>query len=379
MRVLYVSPSFYPAHVYGGPTQSTFQLCRSLAKLGCEVRVLTTDADGLHQVLDVEKDRDVRVEGFDVRYCRRRFRHSVSPTLVRLLPSYAAWADVVHLHYVYSFPTLPTLLQCRISRKPVVWSPQGGLSRWQGSSRRGLKAVWDFLWYYGRDSSNLTMQLTSQPEQQEALARFPKLKTCVIPNGVDVPSDLCPSERAQELRLLFIGRLNPIKGIEPLLRACSNLSANGDFPWRLAIAGRGTPDYVGRIKRQITNLGLQERVRMLGPVLGEAKKKLFEDSDVVIVPSHSESFGMVIAEGLAHGLPVIASKGTPWSEMELRQCGLWVENDPDSLASAIREISGMPLREMGLRGRDWMLREFTWDSVGQRMLDLYGELVRTFT
>jgi hypothetical protein len=49
------------------------------------------------------------------------------------------------------------------------------------------------------------------------------------------------------------------------------------------------------------------------------------------------------------------------------------------LASAIREISGMPLREMGLRGRDWMLREFTWDSVGQRMLDLYGELVRTFT
>ena len=371
MKVLLVSPSFYPAHVYGGPTQSTYELCRSLAKLGNEVRVLTTDADGLHTVLDVEKDTDVRVEGFAVRYCRRRFRHSVSPTLVRLLRSYAAWADVVHLHYVYSFPTLPTLLQCRLSGKPVIWSPQGALSRWPGSSRRGPKAVWDFLWYYGADLSNLTVQLTSPPEQHDALAKFPKLKTCVIANGVDIPSDLHPTERGGDLRLLFIGRLDPIKGIEQLLRACGNLSANNDLPWRLAIAGWGNADYVAHLTRQITSLGLQERVRMVGAVLGQAKKNLFDDSDVVIVPSHSESFGLVIAEALAHGRPVIASKGTPWNELEQRQCGLWVENDPDSLANAIRQISAMPLRDMGLRGRDWMLREFTWDSVGKRMLDLY--------
>lgn len=370
-----MSPSFYPAHVYGGPTQSTNELCRSLAKLGCEVRVLTTDADGLHKVLDVEKQRDVRVEGFTVRYCRRRFRHSVSPMLVRLLRSYAAWADVVHLQYVYSFPTLPTLFQCRLASKPVIWSPQGALSRWQGSSRRGAKAVWDFLWYHGADLSNLTAQLASQSEQQDALARFPKLKTCVIPNGVDVPSDLHPTERTGDLRLLFIGRLDRIKGIEQLLRACGNLSAKDNFPWRLAIAGWGNSDYVAYIKQQITSLGLQERVRVLGAVLGEGKKRLFEDTDVAIVPSHSESFGIVIAEALAHGVPVIASKGTPWSGLQDRECGLWVENDPDSLANAIRNISVMPMRDMGLRGRDWMQTEFTWDSVGRRMLDLYCESV----
>ena len=375
MRVLHVSPSFYPAHVYGGPTQSTYELCRSLAKLGAEVRVLTTDADGLHKVLEVEKDRDVRVEGFSVRYCRRRFRHSVSPSLVRLLRSYAAWADVVHLHYVYSFPTLPTLLWCRLSGTPVVWSPHGALSRWQGSSRRGAKAVWDFLWYYGSDLSSLTVQLTSQQEQDGALARFSKLKTCVIPNGVDVPSDLRPSERTGDLRLLFIGRIDPIKGIEQLLQACGNLSTNDDLPWRLAIAGSGTPNYVAHIKAQIINLGLQERVRMLGAVLGKAKKKLFEDSDVAIVPSHSESFGLVVGEALAHGVPVIASKGTPWSSLEQKGCGLWVENDPESLADAIRKISATPLRDMGLRGRDWMQREFTWDSVGKRTLDLYRKSV----
>jgi glycosyltransferase involved in cell wall biosynthesis len=371
MKVLCVAPSFYPAHVYGGPTQSTYELSRALAGLGAEVRVLTTDANGLDNVLDVEKDKDVFFEGINVRYCRRYFRHSVSPTLVRLLRSYISWADVVHLHYVYSFPTFPTLLQCHLFSKPVVWSPQGALQRWQGSSRRRLKAAWDFLCYYGSDLSKLTVHLTSEHEQLETSARFLRLRTCVIPNGVDIPSDLQPTKRAGDLRLLFLGRIHPIKGIESLLTACSNLSANDDLRWRLAIAGWGDPAYIAHISQQISSLCLQERVSMVGPVIGKAKKKLFEDSDLVIVPSHSESFGLVVAEALAHGVPVIASKGTPWSRVEEKECGLWVENDPETLANAIRTVNNMPLRDMGLRGRDWMKREFTWDTIAKRMLDLY--------
>jgi glycosyltransferase involved in cell wall biosynthesis len=375
MKVLCVVPSFYPAHVYGGPTQTIYELSRGVARLGIELRVLTTDADGLDHVLDVEKDKDVSLDGFSVRYCRRHFRHSVSPTLMRLLPSYVAWADVVHLHYVYSFPTLPTLLQGRLSNKAIVWSPQGALQRWQGSSRRALKAAWDLSCYYGSDLSKLTVQLTSEKERLETSTRFPKLKTCVIPNGVDIPSDIHPVKQTGALRLLFLGRLHPIKGIEFLLRACSNLSVVPDLRWGLTIAGWGDEAYVADLRQQISSSGLEERVAMVGPVVGEAKKKLFENSDVVIVPSYSESFGLVVAEALAHGVPVIASKGTPWSGLERNECGLWVDNDPQSLANAIRRISMMPLREMGLRGRDWMQREFTWDSIAKRMLDLYSESV----
>jgi glycosyltransferase involved in cell wall biosynthesis len=249
------------------------------------------------------------------------------------------------------------------------------LQRWQGSSRRGLKAVWDSLCYYGSDLSKLTVQLCSEQEQVDTSARFPKLRTCVIPNGVDVPSDLHPTEQTGDLRLLFIGRLDPIKGIESLLRACSKLAADADLRWRLTIAGGGSSAYVAAIRQQIRSLALQERVSMVGAVLEEAKKKLFEDSDVVIVPSHSESFGLVVAEALAHAVPVIASKGTPWSGLEQEGCGLWVENDPQTLANAIRKISTMPLRDMGLRGRDWMQRDFTWNMIGERTLDLYRESV----
>jgi glycosyltransferase involved in cell wall biosynthesis len=378
MRILKVSPSFYPAFSYGGPIVSTYELCRNLPLLGCEVRVLTTDTNGLGRTLEVEKGKEVCFEeGFSVRYCHRVLRHSVAPTLIQLLPQYIAWADVVHLDYVYSFPTLPTHFQCRLLRKPLLWSPHGALMRWERSSRRTSKAIWDFLWYHGSDLQQLVVHLASEQEEENARARFPKLQTAVIPNGVDVPAELNPTESNRELRLLFIGRLDPIKGIENLLKACSTMAFNSELGWRLAIAGGGKPAYVAQIKKQIVAYGLNERVRMVGEVLGDAKKKLFENSDVALVPSYKENFGIVVAESLAHGIPVIASRGTPWGGLEQKGCGLWVENDPETLASAIRRISTMPMRTMGLRGREWMRRDFSWRSVANQMLDLYRESVRT--
>jgi glycosyltransferase involved in cell wall biosynthesis len=379
MKVLHVVPSFHPAHSYGGPIRSTFELCRNAVELGCEVRVLTTDADGLDRVLDVDQNQEVQLpEGFRVRYCARRLRHSVSPTLMRLLPAYLRWADLVHLTGVYNFPTFPTVFWGRVLNKPLIWSPRGALQRWEGSSRIGPKAVWDFLWYHVADRGGLTMHVTSDQESRETSARFPKLQMAMIPNGVDVPVDLNRVERNGELRMLFIGRLDPKKGIEALLKACNLVDSAP--PWRLAIAGWGAPGYISQLKEQIHALGLSRRVEMLGAVVSKEKKALFEYSDVALVPSYTENFAIVAAEALAHGVPVIASKGTPWSRLEEMGCGLWVDNDPESLADAIRSISTMPLRDMGLRGREWMQNEFSWRSVTNQMLALYhrsvGAIVR---
>lgn len=372
MRVLHIVPSFHPAYSYGGPIRSTFELCRNLEELGGEVRVLTTNADGLDRVLDVETKEEVELpEGFRVRYCPRWLQHSVSPTLMRLLPTYMRWADIVHLTGVYNFPTFPTIFWARCLNKPIIWSPRGALQRWEGSSRIGLKALWDSLWYHTANRARLTMHVTSEEESCETLVRFPELRTALIPNGVDVPADLNRIDRDGKLRLLFIGRLDPKKGIELLLKACSLLGTA--LSWRLAIAGWGTPEYVAQLKEQIQTLGLAGQVQMLGPVLSERKKHLFEDSDVALVPSYTENFGIVVAESLAHGVPVIASKGTPWSRLVQMKCGLWVDNDPASLADAIRTISSMPLQEMGLRGREWMLSEFSWRSVTNKMLALYQQ------
>jgi glycosyltransferase involved in cell wall biosynthesis len=134
-------------------------------------------------------------------------------------------------------------------------------------------------------------------------------------------------------------------------------------------------NYVQTLLDQIRTLGLSQQVRMVGDVRGEVKQNLFEHTDTVIVPSYTENFGMVVAEALAHAVPVIASTGTPWSRLEEMGSGLWVNNDPESLAKAIEHMSKMPLSEMGRRGREWMRKEFTWESRAREMMEAYKKLV----
>ncbi len=375
LKILQVIPSFYPATSYGGPIESTYQLCRYSATNRCDVSVLTTNANGPQAVLDVPTDREVKLaEGVRVRYCDRLMRDSVSLTLLRLLPSHIHWADVVHLTGVYSFPTIPTLTACMTLGKPVVWSARGSLQRWEGSTRVQLKAVWESV-CRAVAPKKIILHATSQEEATANTKRFPDLKTVVIPNGMEVPEKILHEPIDGVLRLLYLGRLHPIKGIENLLVSCKMLNDNSKVIWSLAIAGNGDPGYIEKIRARIKALKLEQYVRIVEEVRGETKKSYFENSDIVVVPSYTENFGMVVAEALAHGLPVIASKGTPWKRMEEMGCGLWVDNDPESLAKAVERMSTMPLREMGERGRRWMQNDFTWESRAKDMNKLYQSLI----
>lgn len=380
LKVLHVTPSFYPALVYGGPTESTYQLCKALVRNGCEVRVLTTDANGPDSVLDVDTSQDVEIDpGLLVRYCHRIFDVSVSPALLQLLASRIRWADVVHLMAVYSFPTIPTLLLCKLLGKPVVWSPRGMLQRWEGTRKRGMKSLWHRACGLVAPK-RLVLHVTSEQEGRESAPTFPRAEISVIPNGVETPS----ADRRQEtgdgkervakrlLRMAFLGRLDPKKGIENLLQARTLL--NGAANVSLTIAGAGEADYERQLKDAISHMPSATQPTMLGAVAGDDKENFFANADVLVVPSHTENFGMVVAESLAHGVPVIASKGTPWQRVEEVGCGLWVDNDPESLASAIKRVSTMPLRDMGQRGRDWMEREFSWDSMAKRTVEVYERM-----
>jgi len=374
MKVLHVVPSFYPAFHYGGPITSVYELCAGLVRQDCEVRVLTTDANGLDAVLDVAKDGPVTLPpGVSVRYCPRILRHSLSAALLRqLLPS-LRWADVVHLTAVYNFPTLPTLAACRWLRKPLVWSPRGALQRWQGSRRPALKAGWESI-CRRLAPRGAVLHVTSEQEAAESTARFPGTSAALIPNGVEIPPRSEHRNGSGRLRLLFLGRIDAKKGIENLLAACQRLR-NLDKPWSLVIAGTGDAAYTAGLEKNARALGVRDQVSFLGEARGQAKADLFAESDLAVFPSQTENFAMVVAEALAHGVPVIASKGTPWSGVEARGCGLWVENDPATVAAAIERMSRMPLREMGERGRRWMEEEFAWETVARRMLQLYGKLL----
>jgi glycosyltransferase involved in cell wall biosynthesis len=374
MKILHVSPSFYPTRAYGGTIRSSYGLCRGLTQHGCEVRVLTTDTDGIGRSLEVANDRDVAVSGLQVRYCHKLFRNSVSAGLLRVLGGYIAWADIVHLIAVYSFPTFPTLAYCRRLQKPLVWSPRGSLQRWDGSTRVRLKLLWEKACRNLVVKDRVVLHTTSTDEAEQSQNRFPGVRTVIVRNGVELPENVRKTDAKGQFRITYLGRLHPIKGIECLLDACQMLDAPCE-PWHLNIAGSGEPEYANLLKAKVAKLGIAAAVDFLGEISGDAKENLFANSDIVVVPSYVENFGIVIAEALAHGLPVIAGKGTPWRELETNRCGLWVDNNPHALVSAIREIRNMPLGEMGRRGRAWMENEFSWQCISGQMLSVFEDCV----
>jgi glycosyltransferase involved in cell wall biosynthesis len=379
MKLLHIIPTFYPATYWGGPIYSVYGLCNATAKIsGVTLRVLTTDAAGPQRsdAVEVTDFPMLYPGGYEVFFCRRWWAHSVSPGMILRLWPMIRWADVVHLTAVYSPPTIPTLLICRLLGKPVAWSPRGALQRWEGSTKPLAKRAWEWICNVLISRKSCVMHVTSEQEAADSEARIPNSASVLIPNGVDIP-EVLPARSWRpdgKLRLLFFGRLHPKKGIENLLYA---LKAMGDETVSLAICGIGDEAYSRSLRELVHQLGLGERrVSFQGHVDGEEKMKAFMQADVCVVPSFTENFGMVVAEALAHGVPVIASKGTPWAQVEARDCGLWVENSPESLAEAICCIRTKALPEMGARGRDWMKEEFGWDAIAARMFSIYKNLTR---
>jgi glycosyltransferase involved in cell wall biosynthesis len=214
------------------------------------------------------------------------------------------------------------------------------------------------------------LHVTSEVERCASIELIPAVGAEVVPNGVDLPESEAQRNwrPGGRLRLLFLGRLDRKKGLENLLDALPRLR-NSDVS--LEVCGTGDPIYVESLRSRVKTLALDKVVSFSGHVDGGKKRDAFYRADVCVIPSHSENFCLVVAEALAHGVPVIASTGTPWSAVTEQRCGYWVPNDPDSLAQALDSIRGEDLEGMGERGRGWMRREFGWPTIARRMHEIY--------
>jgi glycosyltransferase involved in cell wall biosynthesis len=380
MKILHVTPCYYPATYYGGPIVTTYALCNALAELpDVELRVLTSDMAGprLADRVPVTGVRTHYPGGYDVYFARRRVKPNIAPGLLAKLWGMIGWADGVLLTGTYSFPTIPTLAVCRLRGKPLVWSPHGALLAshlWKDSRRPVLKRAWETMCLSVRPRCCL-LHVTSEVERAASCARLRGIEGIVLANAVDIPPELPPRRWTPNgvLRLMFIGRISPEKGVDKLLHALAAL----DWATSLDLYGTGGPDYMGEMMHLVEALGLAARVRFHGHVDGEAKRDAFLGADLVVLSSHpTENFGMVVAEALAHGVPVVVSRGAPWPDLESRGCGLWVSNDPQSLAQAIEALRGADLEAMGRRGRVWMKADFGWDQRARAMKAVLEDLVQ---
>lgn len=374
LRVLHVVPTFYPAVRYGGPIQTVLRLCQELVTLGADLHVATTDADG-PGTLDVPRDREVEVEGVPVRYFARdgAYGYTFSSALARSLYRSVAAFDIVHVTAAFNFPSTAACIAARHARVPYVVSPRGSCLPYALAQKRHKKAPYWWLFERHNLSGARALHATSELEADALRALFPRKDIWLVPNGIDLPSEV-PSVQRQSGRVLFLGRVHPDKAIDRLLRAAS-LSTARISNLEVVVAG---PDDVGewaRLEALLAELEPRPVVRYVGAVHGRAKSELLASASVLVLPSHgTENFGQVVLEALAHGTPVIASKHTPWSVLEESGAGRWVSNEPSALAEALVSMLGGPERAQAMSHAALELaRRYTWKGLASDMLARYEQ------
>jgi glycosyltransferase involved in cell wall biosynthesis len=303
-------------------------------------------------------------------------RFAFSPGFARALRHRAGRVDIVHNHSLWAMPSVAAGLVVPGSGTNLITSPRGTLSPWALAHSKWIKrAIWP-LQRRALFAADL-LHATSDAEFADIRAAGLTQPVVIIPNGIDVPFEVGSRVSSSGQRtLLFLGRIHPVKGVDLLLDSWRDLQSRHS-DWRLVIAGGGERAYLKAMHEKAARLELK-RVEFAGPVYGREKTDMYRAAHLFVLPTHSENFGMAVAEALAHGLPAVVSKGAPWQGLESQHCGWWVDRRPDAFVDALDHAmacSETQLGDKGRRGREWMRTSFKWDVIGRNMAEVYRWLL----
>ncbi len=363
MRVIHVVPTI--ADEATGPSYSVVRLCESLIAQHHDVTLAVLDPAPTETPPSY-------LQTFPLGWGPRRLGRS--PAMRRWLSAQAesGSVDLMHNHSLWMMPNVYPGRVAHENGLPLVVSPRGTLSEWaMQSGSRVKRAFWPLLQRPALDGTTC-MHATAASEHADIRRMGFRQPVAIIPNGVDIPA-LVPSAQRSERTLLFLGRIHRKKGLDLLLPAWRAIQHR--FPdWRLEVVGPDNRGHLDDIRRLARELKLA-RIEFRGALFGEQKWEAYRNADLFVLPTYSENFGMAVAESLAAGTPAIVSKGAPWSDLDPKQAGWWIDIGIDPLVACLEEaLSTSPegLASMGMRGRAWMNSEYSWNRVGQRMAETYS-------
>lgn len=377
MRVIHTI--FGIAESAGGPSRVAASLCSAVVEHGCEVELVAGHEAARDADLVEPSSRQVQLHLIEARRLAGvRLHPGFSQAVQRLAKANPGIPSLVHDHGIWGLTNIASAHAARRAGVPYVLHTHGMLEPWALQFKARKKQLAWTAYQRRIVASSSALIATSDQERDSVKRLFPEHPVAVIPNGVPFPQAVPdragrpPTDRAT---LLFMSRVHPVKNLLGLVQAWGEVCrASSRQRWTLQIAGPDELDHTREVMALVRSLGLESRVEFLGPVGENKKDKLLEGADLFVLPSFSENFGIVVAEALAFGLPVIASKGTPWSGLVQHGCGWWTDPTPGSLARALAEaidLSNAERHYMGLRGRDVAQAAFSWDGIGLSTMQLY--------
>jgi glycosyltransferase involved in cell wall biosynthesis len=377
MRILHVIADLERER--GGPAHVAVELAELMARRGHRVTIVTTDR-GLPPELRGGATRGGAViEAYPID--RPRF-WGTSWALRRRLAELVPETDIVHLHSLYLFHDWAAGVCCRRFGVPYILRPHGTLDPFLYRRHRWRKKLLEKLFQDDVLRRAVGMHYTTEEERLLAAPYALNPRSWVVPIGIDLgafdgmPPSCALRERYSAIGdrkiVLFFGRLNFKKGVDVTIQAFAALARERDDLF-LVLAG---PD--GGMQRQaerwVAEAGLGDRALFTGMVSGEAKREVLAGSDIFLLPSQAENFGLSVIEAAACGMPVIISdRVNLWREIDRAGAGLVAPPSAEAFARHLGRLLDRPeeARAMGRRGAELVRRDFAWEALAPRYEEMY--------
>lgn len=382
MRVLNVNMAINSS-VGGGSAERTFQMSRYLSKIGIECSILTLDIGLTKDIMQMLNNiKVISIPCINQRF----FLPSFSTNSLRKIKNAIAEADVIHLMGHWSIINAIAYIFARHLKKPYVFCPAGTLII-HGRSKNfkklynriiGKRIIRDAQFHIASTKDEISIMRENGINDN----------ICVIPNGI-AHEEITINEETEgvEFRskygldkhpyILFVGTISSIKGPDLLLEAFCRVK--NLFPsHHLVFAGkdRGMLEY---LEAYVIQNKLKNRVHFIGHISGLEKTSAYCQADLLVVPSRSEVISMVALEAGISGTPVLMTDQCGFEQLKDASGVMIVSPSTEGIEKGLKKLfSGSPdqLKLMGKDFRNYVLENFSWDSIVPKYSELFNRILK---
>ncbi len=389
MRILQYIQSMLP--IRGGTARAVADLSNALAGRGHQVTVWTGEVpEGA--VVGEYKPGVPTMMKVDVTLGRLpRFGRHERARLRSRLSGY----DIIHLHGMWSLANVQIGQDAVKAGVPYVTTVHGMLDNWSMAQGTLHKRAFMAMWGKAHLENAGVVQLTATAEQTQAQKWFPKGRTAVVSNILDLSPfrdapgpemarqrfprlALAGRDGAREPMVLFLSRVHHKKGVDTLMKAVAEVNKRG-APCVLAIAGTGDDAYVASLKKLAETLGIADRVVWTGHIGGQVKISLYQAADIFALPTHSENFGYVFPEAMASGTPVLTTKGVDiWPELESSGAATILDISVEAFANELHRLltDEAALSAMRAKAKPWTFETFNEVAITAQYEAMYASCAK---
>ncbi|HEY9123426.1 MAG TPA: glycosyltransferase, partial [Bacteroidales bacterium] len=295
-------------------------------------------------------------------------------------------ADIVHVQAIFSSPVIIALFYAWLLKKPTLLTPRGAFATWGLANKKSMgKKVWIKLFLRPFIKKSV-WHATSQSEKNDILRQFPQALVSIIPNGIYLSTTKYSENNSSFFNkyynnklnvrptIVSMGRLHEVKGFDILIKSFDIVKEKYNQA-TLLIAGHDDGELT-KLQLLCKELNICDSVFFTGNLEGKDKIDFLACADLFVLPSHTENFGLVYAEALAAGTPIVASTNTPWEEVEDAGCGRWVPNTVEDTTNAMLDLLSRDREQLRQNALKYV-QKYDWKNIAKQFKKLYEETLKS--